>query len=452
MQQKEALKASKISSETSFGGFSFLPIARLKTTYSAYRRSEGVKAEELSPLPLRVVPSGEFFEIIDGFKRFETWQLAGVSQIPVVIEPHGSRAVHKRLLLSANTPRRTITPLDEACIVDSLIREDGLTMAGVASLLGHKKEWVAQRIALMNKLSPKAQEYLGQGKMGPATALRLTTLSPDDQDKILATFIRHPLRHAERLALIESYRIGEPAEQRRLLDNPLGTLRPKSSPAFSPRFHEIEQCLVTLTQALHDVRTVDIPDDLPPAEQRRLEALNRAFRQELNLTINDITKEKTHDSIQRPEPGNPPENFRTGRTRRQPKNSSASRDLPKTGSPASRTTTGTDRPEQKARPVSDDHRTEGQEWPDGDKDFAGDSNPGLRRGQDDSGAAGEPVTSAFLPGDPPKGAAPLRDPSRQGDAGRLVAREGSYRGPDDKDSCPRNRERQLPETVLQHLP
>ncbi|MBF0502535.1 MAG: hypothetical protein HQM09_20525, partial [Candidatus Riflebacteria bacterium] len=141
MKQKKSLRTSDSAFQAGGGSFRFLPIDQLKTTYSIYRRSQNSKAEELNPMPLRVVPVGKYFEVIDGFRRFEMWKIEGFSQIPVVIERHGSSADHKQMLLSANTPRRTITPLDEACIAHSLINEDRLSMAGVASLLGHKKEW-----------------------------------------------------------------------------------------------------------------------------------------------------------------------------------------------------------------------------------------------------------------------------------------------------------------------
>ena len=119
MLQNNSSKTPSTASQAGGGGFRFLPIEQLKNTYAVYRRSQKVKAEELSPMPLRVVPAGEFFEIIDGFKRFEMWQTAGFTQVPVVIEQHGSPSDHKKMLLSANAPRRTTTPLDEACIAHS---------------------------------------------------------------------------------------------------------------------------------------------------------------------------------------------------------------------------------------------------------------------------------------------------------------------------------------------
>jgi ParB-like chromosome segregation protein Spo0J len=418
VHQKKSLNASKTASQAGGGSLCFLPIERLKSTYAIYRRSQSVKAEELSPMPLRVVPAGDFFEIIDGFKRFEMWKTAGFMQIPVVIEQHGATADHKKLLLSANAPRRTTTALDEACIAHSLIHEDGLSMAGVASLLGHKKEWVARRVALMTKLSPKAQEFLGQGKIGPTSAHHLTALAGNEQDKILETFVQHPLRHIERLALIESYRVGDPADRRELLANPLGTLRPKSSPAFSPRFQEIEHRLEQLTRELRDFRGAVVPNDLPPAEQRRLEALNCAFRQELILTANEITKEKTHDhtpySINGSGSGNSAEDPGNVGTRGDSEDCRAPRDHPENRSSGPRTTARARQFDKKTRPISGADRAEDQVRTDCDQNSEGDSGAGLPRRPNDSCPSGEPIAGEAFSGTSSERQATFRDANGSG--------------------------------------
>ena len=78
-------------------------------------------------------------EIIDGFKRFAAWQSDGREKIPVIIESPGSSAEQKRLLLSANSPARTLTPLDEGLVICSLFEDDQMKPSAVAKLLARKK-------------------------------------------------------------------------------------------------------------------------------------------------------------------------------------------------------------------------------------------------------------------------------------------------------------------------
>lgn len=126
---------------TGEGAFHTVSRVRLRTTYAAFRSCRSPRlTSELKPLPLRVVATDDgHFEVIDGFKRLASWSDEGREQIPVVIESPGTQAEHKRLLLLANAPRRTLNPLDEASIVCSLLEEDGLTVTAVSKLLDRKK-------------------------------------------------------------------------------------------------------------------------------------------------------------------------------------------------------------------------------------------------------------------------------------------------------------------------
>lgn len=150
-----------------------LPVDRIRTSYRHLRPGALIEAQlELADLPLRVVPTDDgHYEILDGFKRFRSWSEAGYRSVPVVIEPPLESLDRKRLMLLANTPARSITPLDEARIVESLIKEDGLTHLTVSHLLGRKRRWVTQRFQMATRLSNCAQEALGHGRIGPSLPL-----------------------------------------------------------------------------------------------------------------------------------------------------------------------------------------------------------------------------------------------------------------------------------------
>jgi hypothetical protein len=233
-------------------------------------------------LPLRVVPTDDGdYEILDGFKRFERWCEAGYRSVPAIIERAGSSIEFKRLLLVANSPPRTSSPLDEARIVESLVKDDQLTLRTAAHLLGHKPPWAAQRLQMATRLSSKAQEKLALGRIGPSLGFALTALPVEDQDRVLDALEKHRIKTADAMRLVETYRVADEVDRRALLKDPLGKLRPAPSPILTPRATELEGRLESFRRVLADLRTFRVPEDLAPSERRRLEALWRSLLQDL---------------------------------------------------------------------------------------------------------------------------------------------------------------------------
>jgi hypothetical protein len=276
------------------GGVRFVDVEVLRTTMSPLRPGAPQRAVDgLCELPLRVVATDDgHFEVIDGFKRLARWRETPGRLVPVLVEPAGTTADHKRRLLLANAPRRTITALDEARVVSSLVADDGMTPRAVGRLLGHKPDWVARRLSLVRHLGPTATAKLAHGEFGPTLAHALTTMSPDDQDAVLAAGAAHGLREREVLALAHNYRVADEVDRRDLLRSPLASLRP-DPPPVSPRAAALEKRLEDFQRELVDLRSFALPDDLPPAERRRLDALLRGVYQQLGETARATTNEST---------------------------------------------------------------------------------------------------------------------------------------------------------------
>ena len=81
-----------------------------------------MRTTSMAERPLRVaeVTTGRY-EVLDGHKRLSGWKAQGHTHVPVVVEPVASVVDHKRSLLAANAPPRTLTALDEARVVASLV-------------------------------------------------------------------------------------------------------------------------------------------------------------------------------------------------------------------------------------------------------------------------------------------------------------------------------------------
>ena len=214
------------------GSICVLPIERLRTTYAPLRPGtpRGFP-DETAQMPIRVVPTDEgMYEVIDGFKRLAGRREQGHRLIPVVVEAPGSTAEHKRMLLLANSPPRTLTALDEARVVCSLMSEEGLSAGAIARLLGRKAQWVARRVDIGTHLSPMAEEKVAHGAIGPTLAYALCALPEKDQDAVLGAMQRHGLALRETLTLLSAYRVADEPDRRELLRAPLGVVRAKPSP------------------------------------------------------------------------------------------------------------------------------------------------------------------------------------------------------------------------------
>lgn len=59
----------------------------------------------------------------------------------------------KAAIIQLNINSRTINEMEEALVIQSLHREDGLMQAEIAVLLGKHKSWVSRRLSLIERLS-----------------------------------------------------------------------------------------------------------------------------------------------------------------------------------------------------------------------------------------------------------------------------------------------------------
>ncbi|HRZ62826.1 MAG TPA: hypothetical protein P5163_19750, partial [Rubrivivax sp.] len=300
------------------GNVCLLPIARLRTSYGSLRPGRiAPRADQGGELPLRVAPcpdtgDGEYFEVLDGFKRLQRWREQGATVVPVVIETPAHTVQHKRLLLAVNAPARTLTALDEARVVCSLLEEDGLTPTRVARLVGRKPDWVERRKAIGTRLSPSAQDRVARGALGPTLAHALTSLPQSEQDALLASMERHGLSARESLMLVATWRVADSCDRKELLRDPLQRLRGEraNAPTVSPRATQLESELHRIRRALSDLAAFQIPAELSPAEQRRLEALHRAavadlLRLAAERAIPTQAQENDHDRYRPREPDDP---------------------------------------------------------------------------------------------------------------------------------------------------
>ena len=144
----------------------------------------------------------EKLELLDGFKRVSAArQITGMTLSVRVLEVDEPTA--KAAILGLNRDQRPVRELEEAWVVQGLVRDDEMTQVEAAHLLGRHKSWVCRRLALLEKLSASVKEDLRLGLVGPALARQLTRLPAGNQEAVLALARREALTAQEVSGVIE---------------------------------------------------------------------------------------------------------------------------------------------------------------------------------------------------------------------------------------------------------
>ena len=99
--------------------------------------------------PILVRPAGQGYQIIAGERRFRASQMAGLTQVPVVVR----RATDEQTLLMAlleNLQREDLNPMEEAGAYQRLSREFSLSQEEIAGQVGKDRSTVANTVRLLN--------------------------------------------------------------------------------------------------------------------------------------------------------------------------------------------------------------------------------------------------------------------------------------------------------------
>jgi hypothetical protein len=173
---------------------------------------------QLSPLTA-CTRDGEL-EVLDGFKRLAAArQVAGLTSLSVRVLEVDERTA-KAAILGLNRGQRATREMEEAWIVQALVRDDGLTQVEAAHLLGQHKSWVCRRLALLEKLSMAVIEDLRLGLLGPALARQLTRLPAGNQEAVLGMTRRETLTAQEVSVVIDLLQGSSPEQAEYVLAQP----------------------------------------------------------------------------------------------------------------------------------------------------------------------------------------------------------------------------------------
>lgn len=197
-------------------------------------------------------------QVLDGFTRWEAaQQVRGMATLLVrLVELDDRRA--KAAIYGLNQTGRRPCELEEAWLVQAMVREDGLSQGDVAELLGRHKSWVCRRLALLEKLAADVRQELEVGLLTPTAAREIARLPAGNQLEVLDLSRREALRRDELSGVVRLLLGSATAEQKSfVLTKPREALgqadaapRHGFDPRLSARGNRVSQQMAALLDRL----------------------------------------------------------------------------------------------------------------------------------------------------------------------------------------------------------
>lgn len=154
----------------------------------------------MQPILVRPVDTGNY-EIIAGERRWRAAQLAGLSEVPVIIREIPDDAALAMSLIE-NIQRENLNPLEEAAGIQRLIDEFGMNHQEAADAVGRSRPAASNLLRLLNLAKP-VQECLYTGELDMGHARALLPLDKPDQARLAALVVHRNLSVRETEKLVQ---------------------------------------------------------------------------------------------------------------------------------------------------------------------------------------------------------------------------------------------------------
>ena len=239
-----------------------LPLTELGERYRRYRladpAAEAAMARSLIAYgqlaPVTACWRDGRAELLDGFKRHTAAAQVVWPTLSVRLVDVDERSA-KAAIFGLNHTGQHPSELEEAWIVQALVREDGLSQVEAAQLLDRHKSWVCRRLALLERLGTEAQTELRLGLLSPGLARQLTRLPVGNQAEVLAAARRDALTTLEVQGVVDLLQGASQEQEEYVLQDPRAALRqqegvPVRDPRLSPAGNRLARQLALLIDVL----------------------------------------------------------------------------------------------------------------------------------------------------------------------------------------------------------
>jgi ParB family chromosome partitioning protein len=175
----------------------------------------------VQPVVVRTIEPNRY-EIIAGERRWRAAQLAGFTEVPVIVRDVDDRTALE-IAIVENVQRSDLNPLEEALGYEQLIAEHGYTQNDLGEIIGKSRSHVANSLRLL-KLPEPVRDMLSAGALSAGHARALVSTS--DPSMLARTIVSKGLsvRDAERLAQNDIKAQSEPKVQPQVEDKDSDTI------------------------------------------------------------------------------------------------------------------------------------------------------------------------------------------------------------------------------------
>jgi ParB family chromosome partitioning protein len=173
--------------------------------------AESIKKQGLlQPLLVRELTSGRY-EIIAGERRWRASQIAGLTEIPVILKQVDDETAMAMALVE-NLQREDLNAMDQARAMHRLTSEFALTHQQVADLLCKSRTAVSNFLRLLS-LSASVKKLLEHGDIDMGHARALLMLEEEQQIQVAQLIIAKNLSVRETEKLVERVKAGKTEQQ-----------------------------------------------------------------------------------------------------------------------------------------------------------------------------------------------------------------------------------------------
>ena len=176
--------------------------------------AESIKQQGLlQPLVVREIASGDY-EIIAGERRWRACQMAGKTDVPVIVHQVDDETA-MAIALVENLQREDLNAMDQALAMQRLVTEFSLTHHQIANLLCKSRTAVSNYLRLLN-LNNHVRRLLEHGDLDMGHARCLLMLDDALQTQIADMVVKKSLSVRETEALVARVKAGSPIRETKL--------------------------------------------------------------------------------------------------------------------------------------------------------------------------------------------------------------------------------------------
>lgn len=203
---------------------------------SLFELSESIKKQGLlQPLVVREIAPDQY-EIIAGERRWRACQLAGMTEVPVILRQVDDETAMAMALVE-NLQREDLNALDQARAMHRLTTEFALTHQQVAELLCKSRTAVSNYLRLLN-LNLEVRRLLENGDIDMGHARSLLMLEDQQQTQVAQLVVAKNLSVRETEELVARVKLGAPI-------SPVQPTKPSIMPVYQEKIHALAHQLQT---------------------------------------------------------------------------------------------------------------------------------------------------------------------------------------------------------------